>query len=375
MVVGARPTGVAGNASAALRRLGRHEGAALPPPVTPPSAATSAAPSGAAVSTVAVAVAAVAAAASAAAAAGVYALPLRCEVAPGVGAPLPELVEHLPFDLRRSKGVKVRLYQFESCPFCRKARSCLDFHRIPYEIVEVNPLTKAETKAIAPDYKKVPILRVTCPDDSSGKSKDFQLRDSKTIVRSLFGGEDPGISKKVPPPKPTPSTSKMWSEQTEQGSVEEQWVAWTDGVLVQCIVLNVYRTLREAAETFEYLLTHPSFPWYAQRSAAMSGTVVMWGVAMRRKSKYDISDVRAALFEALEEYAGAVQAGGGKFLGGKKPGSVDFNVFGILRSTESTQTERDIMEKCPAIVPWFTSMMEVVGPSCAINAGDIHRGA
>merc|ERR1711933_537675 len=102
-------------------------------------------------------------------------------------------------------------------------------------------------------------------------------RDSKTIVRALLGQDAPGLSKTVPAPTVTPSTTKMWTTEGQTGSVEEQWVRWTDAVLVQCIVLNVYRTMSESAETFSYLLTHSSFPWLAQRSAAASGTVVMWG--------------------------------------------------------------------------------------------------
>jgi len=278
------------------------------------------------------------------------------------------VVEALPAGVCLHKpGANVRLYQFESCPFCRKVRSCLDYNKIPYEIVEVNPLTKAETKPIAPDYAKVPILTL------SAGGKELQLRDSKTIVRSLLGSRNPGVAPSVPAPRATASTGRMWPPQDALGSVEEQWVLWTDRVLVQCIVLNVYRTVAEAAETFQYLLTHPSFPWFAQRSAAWSGTVVMWGVARSRKKKYEIADVRAALYEALEEFSAGVRAGGGRFLGGQRPGAVDFNVFGILRSAEACQTERDMLEQCPGIVPWYRAMMEEVGPSTATSPAAVQQ--
>jgi len=261
------------------------------------------------------------------------------------------------------KSSEVKLYQFESCPFCRKVRACLDYHQIPYKIIEVNPLSKAETKPIAPDYKKVPILRVDVED-----GRMLQLRDSKTIVHALLATNNPGVAPQVPAPCATPSTSKMWIDERPGVGVEEQWLRWTDKVLVQCIVLNVYRTMEESAETFQYLLTHPSFPWFAQRSAAWSGTVVMWGVAQSRKRKYGILDVRKALFEAVDSFSSAVEAGGGEFIGGSKPGAVDFNVFGILRSAEACQTERDIFENCPSVRPWYSAMSKVVGKSCATNA-------
>lgn len=279
-----------------------------------------------------------------------------------------EVVEEIPSEVRVKDSI-VRLYQYESCPFCRKVRSCLDYNRIPYEIIEVHPLKKSETKEIAPDYKKVPILRI---DTANGRH--LQLRDSKTIVRELLGADNPGVGLAVPPPCATPSTGKMWSAEHAVGTVEEQWVRWTDVVLVQCIVLNVYRTMRESAETFSYLLTHPSFPWLAQRSAAFSGTVVMWAVSKSRKRKFGVADEREALYEAVQFFAGAVKTGGGPFLGGAKPGAVDFNVYGILRSAEGCQTERDLFACCADILPWYDAMKEVVGPSCASNVEAVQRG-
>ena len=50
------------------------------------------------------------------------------------------------------------LYQYDVCPFCNKVKAALDFHGIPYDVVEVNPLTKSELKFS--EYKKVPVLVV-----------------------------------------------------------------------------------------------------------------------------------------------------------------------------------------------------------------------
>lgn len=40
----------------------------------------------------------------------------------------------------------LRLYQYAICPFCNKTKAVLDYAQVPYEAVEVNPLTKAEIK-------------------------------------------------------------------------------------------------------------------------------------------------------------------------------------------------------------------------------------
>ena len=40
----------------------------------------------------------------------------------------------------------VQLYQYAICPFCNKAKALLDYARVPYQSIEVNPLNKAEIK-------------------------------------------------------------------------------------------------------------------------------------------------------------------------------------------------------------------------------------
>lgn len=68
--------------------------------------------------------------------------------------------EKCPRDDDLSSGIsnlpKLTLYQYQSCPFCSKARAYLDHYRIPYAIVEVNPLFKREMKFSK--YRNVPFL-------------------------------------------------------------------------------------------------------------------------------------------------------------------------------------------------------------------------
>ena len=52
----------------------------------------------------------------------------------------------------------IKLYQYQTCPFCSKVRVFLDYHGIPYEKVEVNPLFKKELKFAT--TKKVPLVVV-----------------------------------------------------------------------------------------------------------------------------------------------------------------------------------------------------------------------
>ena len=53
-------------------------------------------------------------------------------------------------------GLKLTLYQYQTCPFCCKVRAFLDYYGFAYNVVEVNFVTRKQIKWS--NYKKVPIL-------------------------------------------------------------------------------------------------------------------------------------------------------------------------------------------------------------------------
>lgn len=59
-------------------------------------------------------------------------------------------------------GLKLVLYQYQTCPFCCKVRAFLDYHGISYDIIEVDPVLRQAIKWS--DYKKVPILLAKMED-------------------------------------------------------------------------------------------------------------------------------------------------------------------------------------------------------------------
>ena len=51
------------------------------------------------------------------------------------------------FSTAASEGApSVEMFQYKICPFCNKAKALLSYANVPYQAVEVNPLTKAEIK-------------------------------------------------------------------------------------------------------------------------------------------------------------------------------------------------------------------------------------
>lgn len=228
---------------------------------------------------------------------------------------------------------EVVLYQYEACPFCNKVKAFLDFNKIPYKIVEVNPLFKKEIKWS--DYKKVPILTV------DGE----QLVDSSVIIDSLFQRMHPGISK---------------SEDDE----ETIWRKWVDNHLVHILSPNIYRSTSEALESFDYITTHGNFSFTERLVAKYAGATAMYFVSKKLKKKYNITDERAALYDAAETWVDALN--GRPFLGGSRPNLADLAVFGVLRPIRYLRSGKDMVDNT-RIGEWFSRMENTVGEPSGIK--------
>ncbi|PSR99570.1 Glutathione S-transferase family protein isoform 1 [Actinidia chinensis var. chinensis] len=231
----------------------------------------------------------------------------------------------------------VVLYQYEACPFCNKVKAFLDYHDIPYKIVEVNPMNKKEIKWS--DYKKVPILMV------DGE----QMVDSSDIIDKLY--------QKIHPEMPVDSGS--------EGREERKWRGWVDNHLVHVLSPNIYRTPSEAIESFDYITTHGNFSLTDRIIAKYAGAAAMYFVSKKLKKKYNITDERAALYEAADTWVDALK--GRNFLGGSTPNLADLAVFGVLKPIRHLKSGRDIVENTH-IGDWYARMESMVGASSRIMA-------
>ncbi|KAL0323207.1 UNVERIFIED_CONTAM: Prostaglandin E synthase 2 [Sesamum angustifolium] len=230
----------------------------------------------------------------------------------------------------------VVLYQYEACPFCNKVKAFLDYYDIPYKIVEVNPISKKEIKWS--DYKKVPILMV------DGE----QMVDSSDIIDKL--------TNKISPDSSTDSFGE---------DEEKKWRGWVDNHLVHILSPNIYRSATEALESFEYITSHGNFSFTERITAKYAGAAAMYFVSKKLKKKYNITDERAALYEAAETWVDALK--GRDFLGGTKPNLADLAVYGVLRPIRYLKSGRDMVENT-RIGDWYSRMENAVGVSSRIQA-------
>lgn len=238
----------------------------------------------------------------------------------------------LPGSLAELRSARIVLYQYETCPFCNKLRAYLDYWRIPYEVVEVNPIGKKELAFSS--YRKVPVLVVN----------GTQLNDSGETIKQLERITEP------------------------ERNLNTQWFDWIDSWFVHTLPPNIYRTRREALETFDYIAEKENFSPWQRLTIRYFGAAAMYVVSRRLKKKYDIVNERQALYEACRDWLTAVGWPRRRFLGGARPCAADIAMFGVLRSIEGFTAFRELAAHVPEMVDWYEAMKEQVGPSARIEA-------
>ena len=240
----------------------------------------------------------------------------------------------------------VTLYQYDVCPFCNKVKAFLDYHNIPYDVVEVNPLTKTEIKQFEHEWKKVPVLVV------DGKA----AYNSRDIINEV----DERVRKHS-------GLTKRWfgEKSKKEKQKEEEWCKWVDERFVHVLTPNIYKTFREAMESFDYITERGNFGFFERQSARITGAVSMYGISkMVLKKRHGIEDERASLFEETRKWMSeGVGQSGGKFCGGDAPNIADISMFGVFRAVKTFQTFEDVCKEVPEMVPWYERMQKAVGES------------
>ncbi|KAJ1387620.1 Thioredoxin-like superfamily [Sesbania bispinosa] len=255
---------------------------------------------------------------------------------------------------------EVVLFQYEACPFCNKVKAFMDYYDIPYKVVEVNPINKKEIKWS--DYRKVPIVTV------DGE----QMVDSSDIIDKLVKRIHPDYDLNA-------DEEKKWREYVGYYPLlfissslfgllrlltASSLIWWVDNHLVHVLSPNIYRTVSEALESFEYITTQGNFSLSERLVAKYGGAAAMYFVSKKLKEKHKITDERVALYGAAEQWIDALK--GRKFLGGLDPNLADLAVFGVLRPIRHLKSGRDMVEHT-RIGKWFSEMEQAVGQSSMVS--------
>ena len=140
---------------------------------------------------------------------------------------------------------------------------------VPYKAIEVDPLQKTEIKWS--DYKKVPIVMV------DGK----QYNDSSHIITEL--------SETFATPKTmAPRGRGMFGAGAKFFESEATWREWVDKWLVHVITINIYRSLGESYQAFDYISKSGNFPFHTREMARHFGAIFMYSISKNIKKKHSI---------------------------------------------------------------------------------------
>ncbi|MAJ97114.1 MAG: hypothetical protein CMI56_00680 [Parcubacteria group bacterium] len=240
------------------------------------------------------------------------------------------------FSTASQNPLSVTLYQYKICPFCNKVKALLDFCDIPYQTVEVNPLTKNEI-SFATNYRKVPQAHI------NGE----HFVESSEIMRHILS-----------------KTDKIGN--AEAGEMAQDWVRWADEKLAVLLFPNLVRTLGESRAAFSYVYSVPHFTATQKFLNHNVGGLAMWLASGKLKKKYGIKDEREALYSAVDHWTSdALENGKKSFAGGDKPHLGDVAVFGVLRSLQGLSIHKELLFEGsrPCLEKWYFDMEKEVGNS------------
>ncbi|CAH0703394.1 unnamed protein product [Spodoptera exigua] len=271
-----------------------------------------------------------------------------------------------------TSNLQLTLFQYRTCPFCCKVRSYLDSRGISYEIVEVDAVLRQAIKWSG--YKKVPILLAKVDGgyqqllDSTAiisvletylKDKSSELREIiKFYPVTKFVNETGNDTTDIANKYFIMHQANVPDEKEKALEAEErQWRQWADRVLVNTLSPNVYRTAGEALETFQWFEKaggwREFFPAWECTLMVYIGAAAMYMISKKLKTRHKIKDdPRESLYDAVNEWMGAVQSKGTPFLGGDKPNLADVTVFGVLSSIEGCTAFQDL-KKNTAVEKWY----------------------
>ncbi|MGB1310459.1 MAG: glutathione S-transferase family protein [Leucothrix sp.] len=210
------------------------------------------------------------------------------------------------------------LYQFNSCPFCWKVRSLLNYANQPYETVEVNPMGMKGLEFT--DHKKVPVL----------KDGSKVIVESATIVDYI--NDNYAHAPKSP-------DSKTWTD-------------WVDETLVHYLPALIHPNFMTSWRNFGEIMQAEQYPWYKAIVVRLGGSLVMPKVSKRLKKKHGIDNTEAEFLTAIEHWASNGLADK-PFYGGEQPDFVDCSVFGVLRSGDKLGVVKTAKNSNEAFAAWY----------------------
>jgi microsomal prostaglandin-E synthase 2 len=255
---------------------------------------------------------------------------------------------------------RYQLYKYKICPFSNIAKVFLEYQKIPFESVEVNPLTKVEL-GFSEKYRKVPIVTILDSASTTPAAKAFQqLNGTEEILPHDYQLSENGII-----------DDDDDGDEFVSSDSSIRWQDFARNKLAPLLYPNICRTLGDSFRAFDYVHSGTnSFSAVQRYSIQYVGSVAMYFAASKIKEKYKIDDVQVALEETLAELESELSKEGSKFLrhssSSELPHLGDLSVFGVLKGLKGLPLWNEIFNddnsqpNFPNIRRWYADVDNAV---------------
>lgn len=165
----------------------------------------------------------------------------------------------------------ITLYQYSICPFCNINKALLSYTNTPYQITEVNPLTKAELKFSKDGYKKVPIATIASEQINGSEEINEALLKLPSVLSSL------------------PNKEEMPMDIFQGSDNAKQWTKFARDEFAPILYPNICRSLAESYQSFGYVNDVKEFTGMQKALIKSIGSLAMYFAASKIKCKWFVS--------------------------------------------------------------------------------------
>lgn len=224
------------------------------------------------------------------------------------------------------------LYQFSLCPFCSKVRSGLELKGIRYQMIDVNPRTKAELPALPSEApRKVPVL-VVDGETIWDSTEILRFLDRAYPLTPRFRPEDPALQQRA-------------------DEIEE----WVDSELIRSLPTVLYGTWGEASRAAGVVAKSSNFTRAQGLGVMIGGSVVMHFVAKRLLKQSGHTDGHVWVAQGLDRIEQWL--GDQPFVCGESMTVADVAIHGALSCVQDFPIYASILAR-PRLRAWLSRMEE-----------------
>ena len=178
------------------------------------------------------------------------------------------------------------LYQYAICPFCNHTKALLAYANIPYEAIEVNPLTKDELKW-SKDYRKVPIAVLDGQALYGSDQIIHGLLHHDAVIQNLQSRWASHHHHHQNNNNNNHSNDNMSLAEFQSSPSALQWTAFARDELAPLLYPNLCNTLENSYRAFNYVWSvENQFSTLQKYMIQSLGSIAMYLAASKIKRTY-----------------------------------------------------------------------------------------